>query len=74
MKTTKKQSKRAGMNASIAAMMGVVIGLIAGVSLSHSSVPAETPLNVRPAAVAAQSSQAGAEAIAANDVSDIQLD
>jgi len=74
MEIKKKQSKRAGMNASIAAIMGVVIGLIAGVSLSHSSVPAETPLNVRPAAIAVETSQAGAEAIAANDVSDIQLD
>jgi hypothetical protein len=74
MKTTKRQSKRAGMNASIAAMMGIVIGLIAGVSLSHGSVPAEPPLKATPVAIAAASSQAGADAVAANDVCDIQLD
>lgn len=74
MKTAKKQSERAGMSASLAAMMGVVIGLIAGVSLSHGSVPAETLLKAEPVAIAAASSQAGCEAVAANDVCDLQLD
>jgi hypothetical protein len=72
METTKKQSKRAGTNASIAALMGIAIGLIAGVSLSHGKVPAETSLKDRPAA--ASSSQAGVNAVAANDVCDLQLD
>ena len=74
MKTTKKQSKRAGVSASLAAMVGVVIGLVAGVSLSHGSVPAETLLKAGPAAIAATSSQAGSEAVADKDVCDIQLD
>jgi hypothetical protein len=74
METTKKESRRAGTNASIAAVMGIVIGLIAGVSLSHSSVPAGASLKARSAAIAAPSSQAGTDAVATNDVSDLQLD
>jgi hypothetical protein len=74
MKTMKKQSKRAGMSASLAAMMGVVIGLIAGVSLSHGSVPAESLLKAEPAAIATPSDRAVTEAVAAKDVCDSQLD
>lgn len=74
METTKRQSKRE-ISAPIAAMMGVVIGLIAGVSFSHGSVsPEATPLKAGPAAITAPSSHVGAEAVAANDVCDIQLD
>jgi hypothetical protein len=74
METTKEQSKRAGMNAPIAAIMGVIIGLVAGVSLSHNNVSADPSSKASPAAIAASSSPAGAQAVAADDRCDIQLD
>ena len=72
METTQKQSKRTGTNSTIAALMGIAIGLIAGVSLSHGRV-AETSPKASPAVITAPGSPAGAPASAGHDVCELQL-
>ncbi len=68
-----KSREKDGKKASIAAVLGIVVGLIAGVSLSHSHAPAQTLL--KSASEASMASSSGcADAVAANDTCDIQLD